>query len=278
MSRSTPRLWRRFRRNRGGVVGLLLLMALLAAAPLAPVLAPHGPADQDLLERLARPSPRHPLGTDDLGRDLLSRILYGARVSLLVGVVGVGIALSIGVPVGALAGFAGGRLDQLLMRAMDVLLSFPAFLLAVAIVGIAGPSLQNALLAIGVIGIPTYARLVRATVLVVKAEPYVEAAHALGAGTGRVLVRHVLPNCAGPLLVQATLGMGTAILEVAGLSFLGLGAQPPTPEWGAMLSSGRAWVLTAPWLLLWPGLAILLAVLGFTLVGDGLRDALASAQ
>jgi len=224
--------------------------------------------------RLSPPSFSHLFGTDDLGRDILSRVIYGARVSLFVGAVSVGISLLFGAPLGAAAGYFGGRVDQVVMRMMDVLLAFPGFLLAVLIVGSFGPSLENAMAAIGIVGIPIYARLVRSSVLAVKEEAFVEAAEALGVNRARILFWHIFPNCLAPLIVQSSLGFGTAILETAGLSFLGLGAQPPAPEWGATLAGGRAWILTAPWIVAFPGLAILCVVLGFNLLGDGLRDTL----
>ncbi|HEX7127850.1 MAG TPA: nickel transporter permease [Thermodesulfobacteriota bacterium] len=265
---------RRLQRNRAAIVGLAVIGLLLVIGLLAPVVAPYSYYDTSLGNRIQPPSAAHWLGTDDLGRDVLSRIVYGARISLLIGVLSVGISLAIGLPLGAVAGYAGGLVDSVIMRVMDVMLAFPSFLLAVMIAGILGPSLANAMIAIGVVQVPRYVRILRASVLSVKAEPFVEAASALGAPSGRILVRHVVPNCLAPLIVQSTLGVASAILEAAGLSFLGLGAQPPSPEWGAMLASGRNLLQVAPWVVTYPGIAILVAVLGFNLFGDGLRDAL----
>lgn len=266
--------WRRLRRNRAALAGLLLVGFFAVLAVLAPVAAPYDPISQDLDARLLPPSRQHWLGTDDLGRDLLSRIIYGGRVSLMVGIVSVGIALVAGTVLGLLAGFYAGWLDSVTMRAMDIMLAFPATLLAIFIVGIRGPGLNNAMLAIGVINIPIFARIVRGSVLRVRHEEFVDAARALGASQSRIIGRHILPNSLAPIIVQATLGFGAAILEAAGLSFLGLGAQAPTPEWGAMLTNTREFLRDAPWAATFPGIAILLTVVGFNLLGDGLRDAL----
>jgi ABC-type dipeptide/oligopeptide/nickel transport system permease subunit len=251
-----------------------LIGLFLAMAATSPLVAPRDPLAQDLSRRLEAPSGEFPFGTDDFGRDILSRVLYGARISLRVGLVAVAISLVVGGGIGLVSGYYGGTLDLLVMRLMDVLLAFPAILLAIAVVAVLGPSLTNAMVAVGITGIPVYARLVRGVVLQVKSLEYVTAARALGAGDARLILRAVLPNCVAPILVQTTLGLATAVLDAAGLSFLGLGAQPPTPEWGAMLSQGRELILDAPWALTAPGLAILFSVLGFNLLGDGLRDAL----
>ncbi len=271
--RSNP-FWKRLKKNRLALLGGGLLGFFLLVAVGAPILAPSDPLAQDLYNRLNPPSLSHPFGTDDFGRDLLSRVIYGSRISLRIGTVAVMIALVVGSLVGLVAGYWGGLLDQLLMRAMDLMLAFPSILLAIGIVAVLGPGLENAMLAVGTVAIPQYARLVRASVLTIREQEYVAAARALGAGDFRILFLAVLPNCLAPLIVQSTLGLATAILDAAGLSFLGLGAQPPVPEWGAMLNGGRELILSAPWVLTFPGLAIFLSVLGFNLLGDGLRDAL----
>ena len=270
----TIALWHRLRQNRLSVVGLALIAGFLLLAFAAPLIAPADPMRQALYNRLSPPTLAHPFGTDDFGRDILSRVIYGARISLRVGVVAVLIALVLGTGIGLVAGYWGGWIDQVLMRVMDLLLAFPSILLAIGIVAILGPGLENAMLAVGIVAVPQYARLVRASVLTVRETDYVLAARALGASDVRILTIAILPNCLAPLIVQATLGLATAILDAAGLSFLGLGAQPPTPEWGAMLSQGRELIVRAPWVLTFPGGAIFLTVLAFNLVGDGLRDAL----
>jgi len=272
--------WYRLRKNKAALGGGTLLALFLVSALLAPYLAPHDPLEQDLYGRLKPPvwdlrgSREHLLGTDDFGRDILSRILYGARISLQVGLISVGISLGFGGLLGILAGYYRGVLDQVIMRGMDMLLAFPSILLAILIVAVLGPSLFNAMIAIGVVGIPEYARIVRASVLSEGSREYVQAARSLGAQDLRIIFHTLLPNCFAPILVQATLGFATAIVEAAGLSFLGLGAQPPTPEWGAMLNQARALILRAWWVITFPGLAIFLSVLGLNLLGDGLRDAL----
>lgn len=265
---------RRLFRDKLALVGLAIMGAFVLTAVLAPVLAPYDPIEQSLVDRREPPSSQNPLGLDDLGRDILSRVIFGARKSLQVGVLSVTMAIVVGTWIGATSGYLGGWVDSLVMRIMDIMLAFPALLLAIAIVTILGPGLLNMLYAIGIVSIPVYARIARASVLSVKMQDYVLAARSLGASPARILVRHVMPNCLTPLIVQGTLGIGTAILDAAGLSFLGLGAQPPTPEWGAMLGQGRYAMFTAPHIVLFPGLAIVLTVLGFNLLGDGLRDAL----
>lgn len=266
--------WKRLLKNRLAAAGGVLLLGFLLLAIAAPLAAPQDPYAQNLYERLQPPSLANPFGTDDFGRDVLSRVIHGARISLRVGITAVLIALVLGVPIGLVSGYWGGALDQVLMRAMDLMLAFPSILLAIAIVAILGPGLENAMLAVGVVAVPQYARLVRASALSVRGRDYVQAVRALGAGDFHILFFSVLPNCLTPLIVQSTLGLATAILDAAGLSFLGLGAQPPLPEWGAMLTGGRELVLRAPWVLTFPGVAIFLTVLAFNLLGDGLRDAL----
>lgn len=267
-------------RNRTAVAGMVIVAGFVLTALLAPVLSPHDPLDASLYDQLKPPvwyetgTWSHILGTDDLGRDILSRILYGARVSLAVGVVSVGIGLLFGAVLGAVAGFYRGWRDSLVMRAMDMVLAFPHVLLAIIMVAYLGPSLRNAMVAIGIIYIPRYARIVRASVMEESEKDYVAAARSIGCGALRIIFIEIFPNCLGPLIVQATLGFASAILDAAALSFLGLGAQPPTPEWGAMIAMGRSMILRAWWVMTIPGLAILLAVLGFNLFGDGLRDAL----
>ena len=261
-------------RNAGAcIVGLAVL-----AAVIGPWLVPFDPSAQELALRLEGPSRLHWLGLDELGRDILARVMSGARISLLVGLVVVSVSASIGAVMGSLAGYYGGVVDEVISRIIDVLLAFPGLLLAIALVAVLGPSLTNVALALSLIGWVGYARVVRAQVLQAREFEYVAAARAIGAATPRVLIRHVLPAALPALMVQATLGMGGAILSEAALSFLGLGVQPPTPSWGAMLNYGRAHVLDAPHLTVFPGLAIALVVLGMNLLGDGLRDKLGGTQ
>ena len=265
---------RAFLRHRGGVIGACLVFLFLLVALLADVVAPHDPLRQDLTNRLKPPSAEHLLGTDDFGRDVLSRVIHGSRVSLRLGIVAVLVALLVGGTIGLLAGYYGGAFDLLGMRVMDLMLAFPSILLSIVVVAILGPSLTNAMIAVGIMAVPQYARIVRGSVLAVRGLEYVQASRALGAADPRILARAILPNVTGPIIVTASLGLATAILDAAGLSFLGLGAQPPIPEWGSMLSQGRELVLVAPWVLTAPGVAVFLAVLGFNLVGDALRDLL----
>ena len=272
--RSLPPALLRFRRNRAAVSGLVVIVLLVALALAAPLLAPYAPEAQNLRERLRPPSGSHWFGTDEFGRDVLSRVLYGARISLLTGLVPVLSGLLVGTSIGLVAGYYGGRLDNALMRVMDVLLAFPSLLLALAVVGALGPGLVNAVLAVAIVAVPGYARLARSVAIATREEEFVQAARALGARDPRLLLRHVLPTALGPLSVQATLGIGFAILSMAGLSFLGLGVQPPTADWGEMLARGRRFLPDSAWLLVFPGAAISLTVLAFNLFGDGLRDAL----
>ncbi|MBX3171384.1 MAG: ABC transporter permease [Candidatus Eremiobacteraeota bacterium] len=266
---------RKLAHSRSALIGVGLCAAFAMMALLAPWLAPYSYKKLDLAHRLMAPGQMgHWLGTDNLGRDLLSRLIYGSRVSLAVGIFSVSISLIVGVPLGALAGYAGRWIDSVIMRAMDLLLAFPSILLAITIVTVLGNDLKNAMIAVGVVGIPVFARITRASVISVKELEYVQAARTIGCSPARILTVHILPNCANPLIVQATLSLGTSVLDAAGLSFLGLGARPPTPEWGTMLGDTYRYYDQAPWLVIGPGLAILAMVLGFNLLGDGLRDAL----
>jgi peptide/nickel transport system permease protein len=264
-----------FRKSGSAVLGLGLVVVLGLAAALAPLLAPHDPDTIDTARRLARPlTAGHVLGTDEFGRDLLSRLLYGARTSLVVGLAATALAAAAGSGFGLLAGFVGRWVDQVVMRSIDTLMAFPYFLLAIAIIATLGPGLVNGMVAVAIVNIPFYGRIVRATVLAVKQTEYVEAARALGVSELRLSLTHVLRNCLAPLIVAVTLNVGGMITALAGLSFLGLGVQPPTSDWGSMLSSSRQYMNVAPHVAALPGLAIFLAVLGFNLLGDGLRDAL----
>jgi peptide/nickel transport system permease protein len=260
--------------SRTASVGLGLTAALALAAVAAPAVAPYRPDEIHPLDSLAPPSRHYLLGTDDLGRDVLSRVVFGARVSLMVGAIAIGIAAATGVPLGLLAGYQGGRLDGLIMRVMDALLAFPAILLAIALMAVLGPSLENAMIAIGVISVPAFARITRANVLSLREREFVEASRALGAGSLYIATLVILPNCLSPLIVQGSLGVANAILVEAALSFLGLGVQPPEPSWGSMLAFGRNLLVQAPWYATFPGLAIFVTVLGLNFLGDGLREAL----
>ena len=271
-------VWRRFRKAPGAVVGAAVVAAIVLLAVFAPLLAASDPLGQHVAAGAQAPSGAHWFGTDKLGRDVFARILYGARISIRIGFVAVGLAITAGTLIGLVAGYAGKRTDTVLMGAMDVMLAFPSIILAIAITTILGPSINNLMLAVGIVYVPQYARLARSSVLAVKEHEYVDAARAIGAGTPAILARHVLPNILAPLLVQATLGIATAELEAAGLSYLGLGARPPAPEWGAMLNDARDYWLSAPWALVFPGVSITVLVLGFNLLGDGLRDALDPRQ
>jgi peptide/nickel transport system permease protein len=266
--------WKRLRKQKSAMVGGLIVVLFIVIGLLAPFLSPYDPNVQQLSIHLQPPSAQHLLGTDGHGRDELSRILYGARVSLTIGFFSVIGSLIVGAFFGLLAGYFGGWMDGIISRIFDVMLAFPSILLAIAVVAILGPGLFNALLAIAIINIPTYGRLIRSKVLSVKQEEYITAARAQGMSKWRILFKHVLPNSWTPLIVQGTLGIATAILDAAALGFLGLGAQPPQAEWGKMLSDSREYITSAPWTVLFPGIAIMLSVLGFNLFGDGLRDAL----
>lgn len=269
-------LWR----NKIAVIGLIIILIFIIVAIFAPVLSPHNPVDTALYDQLKPPvwhetgKWKNILGTDDLGRDILSRLIYGARISLLVSVVSVGLAFACGTFLGCVSGYFKGFRDSLIMRFMDIILAFPYILLAIVIVAYLGPSLRNAMVAIGITYVPRFARIVRGSVLEECEKDYVTAARSIGVSDSRIIFIEILPNCLGPLIVQTTLSFASAILDAAALSFLGLGAQPPTPEWGAMIAQSRSLILRASWVMTLPGLAILFAVLGFNLLGDGLRDAL----
>ncbi|MFN8522423.1 MAG: ABC transporter permease [Chloroflexota bacterium] len=266
--------WRRLaRKNPLGVLGAALIGMLLVLALTADLVAPFDPTAQ-IARRLTAPNETYRVGTDEFGRDVLSRIIHGTRISLYVGVVSVGIALTVGGSLGIVSGYAGGRLDNVLMRVVDVMFSIPTLVLAIAITGILKPNLTNAMIAIGIVYTPTFARVARGPVLSVVQHEYIAAARTVGSGHARIILLHVLPNVAAPIIVQTTLSLSTAILAEATLSFLGLGTQPPEPSWGTMLGTGRKFMETAPWVAVFPGAAIMFAVLGFNLLGDGLRDAL----
>ncbi len=266
--------WKRLRKNKIALVGVFIVVFLLFLAAFAPLLTSHDPIVGILADRNMPPSAEHFLGTDSQGRDIMARIMYGALISVEIGVISVGIAMLAGTFLGIISGYYGKWVDMLVMRFIDIMLAFPAVLLALAIVAILGPSLQNAMIAVGIVNVPFFARIVRSSVLSVKEMEYIEAARAIGCNDVQIIFRHILPNCLAPIIVQATMTVGTAILEAAGLSFLGLGAQPPTPEWGAMLADSKNYLRQAPWSVTFPGLAIMITVLGFNLFGDGLREAL----
>lgn len=266
--------WISFYKNRLAVVGLGIVVFFIIIAIIAPIIAPYSFKDQVLADRMLPPSSEHWFGTDDFGRDIFSRIVYGARISLWVGFFSVLGSVVAGTLLGIVAGYYGRWVDAIISRIFDIMLAFPSILLAIAVVSILGPSLQNALIAIAVINIPNFGRLVRSKVLSVKQEEYIMAARAVGMKDSRILLRHILPNSISPVIVQATLAIATAIIEAAALGFLGMGAQAPTPEWGKMLADSKNYITQAPWTLFFPGVAIMLTVLGFNLMGDGLRDIL----
>ncbi|WP_144533789.1 ABC transporter permease [Bacillus pumilus] len=263
-----------FFQHKLAVIGSVIVFLFLILAIFAPLIAPFGINEQSLGERFSTPSAAHWFGTDDFGRDIFSRVVHGARISLWVGFFSVLGSVILGTLLGLIAGYGGRVLDAVISRMFDILLAFPSILLAIAIVSILGPSLQNALIAIAIINVPTFGRLVRSKVLSIKQEEYVLAAKAIGMSHHRIVLRHILPNSMVPVIVQATLAIGTAIIEAAALGFLGLGAQAPSPEWGKMLADARPYLVQAPWTLTFPGVAIMLTVLGFNLMGDGLRDTL----
>jgi peptide/nickel transport system permease protein len=272
------RAWRRLRRRRSAMAGLVVVSLFVAAALLAPWLAPFDPIETSWSAIRQAPSATHWFGTDEIGRDVLSRVLWGTRASLLAGIVSVSISVALGVPVGLAAGFAGGFVDALISRITDAFLACPFLILAIALAAFLGPNLTNAMIAIGVSATPIFVRLTRGQVINVKVEDYIEAARALGNPPLRIAWRHVLPNILAPVLVQATLAIAAAVIAEASLSFLGLGQQPPAPSWGSMLNTAKNYVDNAPWMAVWPGLAIFLLVLAFNLLGDGLRDALDPRQ
>lgn len=269
-------VWRRLKRNKMAVLGLIILIILVLLAVFADVIANYDNVviKQNLAHRLQGPSAAHWLGTDEFGRDIFARLVHGTRVSLQVGIVAVGISIVIGGILGAVAGYYGGKLDNTIMRIMDIFLAVPSILLAIAIVSALGPSIINLMLAISISSVPSYARIVRASVLSIRDQEFIEAAKAIGASNTRIIFRHIIPNSLAPVIVQATLGVASAILSTAGLSFIGLGIQPPAPEWGSMLSGGRQYLRYAWWVTTFPGVAIMITILSLNLLGDGLRDAL----
>lgn len=266
--------WCSFRKSKAALVGLGIVLCFILLALFSPSIAPQGINDQNLTLRLLPPSSEHWFGTDDFGRDIFSRVVIGARISLAIGFFSVCLSIIAGCFLGIIAGYYGRWIDTIISRVFDIMLAFPSILLAIAIVAVLGPSLQNALLAIAIVNVPSFGRLIRAKVLSVKEEEYIVAAKAIGMKDTRILWQHILPNSFSPVIVQGTLAVATAIIEAAALGFLGLGAEPPLPEWGKMLSDARVYLMNAPWTMIFPGLAIMLTVLGFNLTGDGLRDAL----
>lgn len=268
----------RFVRHRVGVTGAVITLTVIIAAVLGPVIAPYDPNAMSFTDAFAPPSLEHPFGADDFGRDTFSRVLYGARVSLIVGIVAVSIAATVGSALGMIAGYGSRVLDEVIMRIMDVIFAFPTILLALAIMAILGRGGVNAMIAIGIVYIPIFARITRSSVLSIKNEEFIQAAQALGAGDGRILTRHILPNILAPIIVEIALSLSFAILAEASLSFFGLGTQPPDPSWGRMLSEGRGFFRQSAWMGIFPGLAITFTVMGFNFLGDGLRDALDPQQ
>lgn len=267
-------VWRRFCRNKQAMIGLAMLLLLIFAAVFANVIAPYDPVEQNLLIRLQGPSAAHWFGTDELGRDIFSRILYGARISLTVGLIAVSISCVAGCALGAIAGYYGGILDTVIMRISDIMMAIPSILLNISIVAALGTGLQNVMIAIGISSVPAYCRIMRASLLSLKNQEFVDASRVAGSTDFYIIMHHIIPNSLAPLIVQATLKIGGAILSCASMSFIGLGIVPPTPEWGAMLSTGRDFLRDAPHLTAFPGLAIMFAVFSMNLIGDGLRDAL----
>jgi len=265
---------KRFSKNRTAMIGLGIIVLLVLTAIFAGIIAPEGIDDQDLNRTFQSPSRTNIMGTDNFGRDIFSRIVYGARTSLQVGFTAVAVSLLSGLIIGSIAGFFGGKADNVLMRAIDILMSIPSVLLAIAIISVLGPGITNLMIAVGLAAIPGYTRITRAAVLSIREWEFIEAARSIGASDFRIISRHILPNCMAPIIVQATIGLSIAILSAAGLSFIGLGVQPPTPEWGFMLSDGRRFLRDHPHMVMFPGLAIVIVVVAINMVGDGLRDAL----
>ena len=267
-------IWRRLRKNPLAMFGLFIVVLLIFFAITADVIAPYTYYEQDLIASFQPPSKDHLFGTDEFGRDILSRIIHGSRISLQVGLIAVGISVIFGGFFGAVAGYYGGRIDNIIMRGMDILLSIPSILLAIAIAASLGPGLYNMMVAVGISTTPQYARIIRGSVLSLRGQEFVEAAKAVGSSDTRIIMKHILPNCLAPIIVQSTLGVASAILTAAGLSFIGLGIQPPTPEWGAMLSGGREYIRDYAYMTIFPGLAIMITILALNFLGDGLRDVL----
>ncbi len=267
-------VWMRLKKNKSAMFGMFIIGLLFFCAIFADVIAPFGYDDQNLSIAFTKPNSQYWFGTDNFGRDIYSRIIYGSRISLQVGFVAVSISMVIGGALGAIAGFFGGKLDNIIMRTMDILLAIPSILLAISIVSALGPGLINVMIAVGISSIPSYSRIVRASVITLKDQEFVEAARAVGTSNFRIITKHIIPNSLAPIIVQATLGVAGAILSAAGLSFIGLGIQPPTPEWGSMLSAGRQFIRDYPHISMYPGLVIMITIFGLNLFGDGLRDAL----
>lgn len=266
--------WRGLRKNRLAMFGLALIVLLLLIAVFADVIAPYEVDAQDLANKFMKPGAKHIFGTDEFGRDIFSRIVYGSRYSLMIGAVAATLSAVIGMLVGSLAGFYGGKTDNLLMRLIDIMLAIPSTLLGISIVAALGNGIRNVIIAVAIGAVPAYARIVRASILSVKEQEYIEAARSIGASDFRIIMKHILPNCLAPIIVQITMSVAKAILEASALSFIGLGVQPPSAEWGAMLSAGRAYIRKAWWIVTFPGLAIAMIIFGLNLFGDGLRDAL----
>ncbi len=272
------RAWRRLRKRRGAMLGLLVVLMFITLALFAPWIAPHDPIATSWSAIRKAPSAAHWMGTDEIGRDVFSRVIWGTQASLLAGVISVSISLMLGVPIGLAAGFLGGFVDGLISRITDAFLACPFLILAIALAAFLGPSLTNAMIAIGVSATPIFVRLTRAQVINIKVEDYIEAARAVGNPPLRIALRHVMPNILAPLIVQATLAIAAAVIAEASLSFLGLGQQPPAPSWGSMLNTAKNYMDNAPWMAIWPGVSIFLLVVSFNLLGDGLRDALDPRQ